>query len=311
MTTSTEAAALLEDLPRLAAERRTLLNLTLREASAQIGIGFNTLSRLERAIGTLSLANATAVLRWLDVPTAPVQPATAPTGELDALRERIAGALTTAAHRCTDAYECDQPTTICTHPLDDTLTGRPEALAAAVMDVIRPVLERLGERIEDAETDAQTQRLRVIDHKTVLKQATQRAVRYRTAWWSARIRAANMAAIMERFPDVHMRFRVLGEPGDLPCADWCYACKLDAATKRAEQAEREAREYRTANTTLQELNVIRTERAEKAEAALERVRALHRNEYGCCAECTEVHSVLWPCNTIRALELTAPEGTAL
>jgi hypothetical protein len=36
-------------------------------------------------------------------------------------------------------------------------------------------------------------------------------------------------ALMERLPDEHMRFGVLGEHGAemLPCADWCYACKVE------------------------------------------------------------------------------------
>lgn len=36
--------------------------------------------------------------------------------------------------------------------------------------------------------------------------------------------------------------------------------------------------------------------------AVDRVRALHREEYGCCAHCTRAESVLYPCPTIRALE---------
>jgi hypothetical protein len=40
----------------------------------------------------------------------------------------------------------------------------------------------------------------------------------------------------------------------------------------------------------------------RAEAALARTRALHCEEYGCCAECTNSHAVLWPCPTIRALD---------
>lgn len=39
-----------------------------------------------------------------------------------------------------------------------------------------------------------------------------------------------------------------------------------------------------------------------AEAAIARVRALHKEEYGCCAECTSVHAVPYPCPTIRALD---------
>ncbi|WP_435279298.1 hypothetical protein [Streptomyces sp. 1222.5] len=36
--------------------------------------------------------------------------------------------------------------------------------------------------------------------------------------------------------------------------------------------------------------------------AVARLRALHREEYGSCAECTHAISVLWPCPTIRALD---------
>lgn len=44
------------------------------------------------------------------------------------------------------------------------------------------------------------------------------------------------------------------------------------------------------------------DRLEKAEAAIERVRALHRDEYGTCAECTDVRSVPYPCPTVTALD---------
>lgn len=41
---------------------------------------------------------------------------------------------------------------------------------------------------------------------------------------------------------------------------------------------------------------------ESAQArVIERVRSLHRQEYGSCAECTHESSVAWPCPTIRAL----------
>jgi hypothetical protein len=36
--------------------------------------------------------------------------------------------------------------------------------------------------------------------------------------------------------------------------------------------------------------------------AVDRIRALHREECGCCAHCTRAESVLYPCPTIRALE---------
>lgn len=37
--------------------------------------------------------------------------------------------------------------------------------------------------------------------------------------------------MLERIPDVHMRFGVVGvvEPEDAACADWCYACRLERA----------------------------------------------------------------------------------
>ncbi|MCU1612609.1 MAG: hypothetical protein JWO98_149 [Frankiales bacterium] len=36
--------------------------------------------------------------------------------------------------------------------------------------------------------------------------------------------------------------------------------------------------------------------------AIDRVRTLHRQEYGCCAECTHESGVVWPCATIRAID---------
>lgn len=42
---------------------------------------------------------------------------------------------------------------------------------------------------------------------------------------------------------------------------------------------------------------------ESAQAqAIERVRALHRQEYGACSECTREYSEAWPCATVRALD---------
>jgi len=38
-----------------------------------------------------------------------------------------------------------------------------------------------------------------------------------------------------------------------------------------------------------------------ASARIKRVRALHREDYGGCAECTHESSVPFPCVTIRAL----------
>lgn len=45
-----------------------------------------------------------------------------------------------------------------------------------------------------------------------------------------------------------------------------------------------------------------------ASARIKRVRALHRDEYGCgsCAECTHEFGVPFPCPTIRALDGQEP-----
>lgn len=48
--------------------------------------------------------------------------------------------------------------------------------------------------------------------------------------------------------------------------------------------------------------ILRVRQATPAEAAIARVRALHRNEYESCAECTHEFSVSYPCPTIRALD---------
>ena len=50
------------------------------------------------------------------------------------------------------------------------------------------------------------------------------------------------------------------------------------------------------------IEILQVRKATPAEAAIARVRALHREEYGGCAECTHESSVLWPCATIRALD---------
>lgn len=52
--------------------------------------------------------------------------------------------------------------------------------------------------------------------------------------------------------------------------------------------------------------ILRVRSCTPAEAAVARVRALHREEYGGCAECTHESSVFWPCATIRALNGEQP-----
>lgn len=48
--------------------------------------------------------------------------------------------------------------------------------------------------------------------------------------------------------------------------------------------------------------ILRVRQATPAEAAIARVRALHREEYGSCAECTHEYGVPFPCPTVRALD---------
>lgn len=53
--------------------------------------------------------------------------------------------------------------------------------------------------------------------------------------------------------------------------------------------------------------ILRVRQATPAEAAVARVRALHREEYGSCAECTRESGVPSPCNTIRVLDGEQPD----
>jgi hypothetical protein len=48
--------------------------------------------------------------------------------------------------------------------------------------------------------------------------------------------------------------------------------------------------------------ILRVRQATPAEAAVARVRKLHREEFGSCAECTHEFGVPSPCATIRALD---------
>jgi hypothetical protein len=54
------------------------------------------------------------------------------------------------------------------------------------------------------------------------------------------------------------------------------------------------------------VEILRVRQATPVETAITRVRALHRNEYGLCDECTGSHGVPWPCPTIRALDGDQP-----
>ncbi len=64
-----DLAAVLSILPLLLREARRTRRLSVRAAGAQIGCAPATVSRLERG-DDCSLANAIAVLRWLDTPPA-------------------------------------------------------------------------------------------------------------------------------------------------------------------------------------------------------------------------------------------------
>lgn len=49
---------------------------------------------------------------------------------------------------------------------------------------------------------------------------------------------ATMTEVMERVPEAHMRFGIVGDPrpiDEMPCADWCYACKLEHAEGEADR----------------------------------------------------------------------------
>lgn len=58
-------------------------------------------------------------------------------------------------------------------------------------------------------------------------------------------------------------------------------------------------------------DILRIRQATVEESALyravERVRELHRQEWGACAECTHESGVLWPCPTIQALDGEEPQ----
>lgn len=63
-------AALIETLPARLRAARTARRLNLRETASRTGVSFNTLSRIERGVGSPTVSNAIAVMRWLDPQTA-------------------------------------------------------------------------------------------------------------------------------------------------------------------------------------------------------------------------------------------------
>lgn len=62
-----ELADILDILPVLLREGRRSRRLTLRAASEQSGVGFNTIFRVENG-NECSVTNAIRILRWLDLP---------------------------------------------------------------------------------------------------------------------------------------------------------------------------------------------------------------------------------------------------
>jgi hypothetical protein len=65
LTSYAELADILDNLPFLVREGRRSRGLNLRDAGKQSGVGFNTLSRVERGMDCM-VPNAIAILRWLD-----------------------------------------------------------------------------------------------------------------------------------------------------------------------------------------------------------------------------------------------------
>jgi hypothetical protein len=65
LTPYAELADILDNLPLLVREGRRSRGLNLRDAGQQSGVGFNTLSRVERGMAC-TVPNAVAILRWLD-----------------------------------------------------------------------------------------------------------------------------------------------------------------------------------------------------------------------------------------------------
>lgn len=73
LTTYTELAQVIDNLPVLVRERRRQARLSLRAAARQCGLSAATLSRFEGG-QDLDGKNLRRILRWLDVPSAPDSP---------------------------------------------------------------------------------------------------------------------------------------------------------------------------------------------------------------------------------------------
>lgn len=65
MTPYAELADVIANLPVLLREARRARGLSLRAAAKELGMSFSTVTRMEEG-NDCALANAVAVLRWLD-----------------------------------------------------------------------------------------------------------------------------------------------------------------------------------------------------------------------------------------------------
>jgi transcriptional regulator with XRE-family HTH domain len=65
LTSYSELAGVLDQLPRVCKEKRRREALSLREAAKQMGLSFSVVTRFENGTG-VHLDSAKAVLHWLD-----------------------------------------------------------------------------------------------------------------------------------------------------------------------------------------------------------------------------------------------------
>ena len=70
LSSYTELAQVIEDLPVIVKSARRMRRLSLRGAAEQIGLGFTTVQRVE-AGADMDTGTLKALLRWLDEPAAP------------------------------------------------------------------------------------------------------------------------------------------------------------------------------------------------------------------------------------------------
>ena len=69
LTTYAELAEIVDNLPMLIREKRRRCGLSLRQAAAEIGCSFTTVTRFEQADAGWNGRLLADLLRWLDAPT--------------------------------------------------------------------------------------------------------------------------------------------------------------------------------------------------------------------------------------------------